>query len=414
MNLTHLINKKSTLLLTAVIASVTAMAQNAPTTAQPATTSSYNQLATLLVVMTIVLAFVIWGLGQVLVVLSRQVMEKNKNSVVGKALTTILVMALLMASQTTMAQTDAAATAVKEVPNYGGLSPNTYYMFVIVIVTEVLAILFLTFSIRRIYTELMPQKEMAAAKKSAFKEWWSGLDKKVFTKAIPLEKEADHLLDHNYDGIQELDNALPPWWKYGFYITIVVAFIYIFNFHVMGNGQSPTQEYNAEMEKARIEKEVFEANNKDKVDENNVPMADAAGIAAAKEIFLTKCKACHGEQGQGGVGPNLTDDYWLHKGSLNDIFHTIKAGYADKGMQSWANDFTPKEISFLASFVKSLHGTNPPNPKAPQGEIYTEAGAAPVATDTAKAGKTDSAAVKNKNTTAVSSKKDSVGVAAKK
>jgi cytochrome c oxidase cbb3-type subunit 3 len=143
-------------------------------------------------------------------------------------------------------------------------------------------------------------------------------------------------------------------------------------------------------------------------------MADAAGLAAAKEIFVVKCKPCHGEQGQGGVGPNLTDDYWLHKGSLNDIFHTIKNGYADKGMQSWANDFTPKQISFLASYVKSIHGTNPPNPKAPQGDLYSEKAAAPAATgDSAKAGKTDSAAVK-KAVVAVSNKKDSVGVAAKK
>ncbi len=413
MNLSNLIKKKLALLLTAVLTTVTLVAQNAPTTAQPTVTSSYNQLATLLVVMTVVLAFVIWGLGQVLVVLSRQVMEKNKNTGMAKVLTAVLVITCLLTAQTASAQTDAATTAVKELPNYGGLSSTTFYMFVTVIVTEVLAILFLTFSIRRIYTELMPQKDPAVKSKSALGEWWSALDKKVFTKAVPLEKEADHLLDHNYDGIQELDNALPPWWKYGFYITIVVAFIYIFNFHVMGNGKNPTQEYVAEMEKAKVEKEIFEATNKDKVDENNVPMADATGLTAAKEMFLAKCKACHGEQGQGGVGPNLTDDYWLHKGSLNDIFHTIKVGYPDKGMQSWANDFTPKQMSFLASYVKSIHGTNPPNPKAPQGELYTEAAtAAPAATDSAKAGKTDSAV--KKIVTAVNSKKDSVVAAAKK
>lgn len=411
MNLSHIIKKKIALSLAAIIASVTAMAQTAPGAAEKTVTSGYNQLAILLVVMTVVLAFVVWGLGQVLVALSRQVMDKQKSSGAGKALTTLLVITLLFVAQTAAAQTD--ATAVKEVPNYGGLSASTYYMFLIVIVTEVLAILFLTFSIRRIHAELMPQADPSVAKKSAISEWWASLDKKVFTKAIPLEKEADHLLDHDYDGIKELDNALPPWWKYGFYFTIAVAFIYILNFHVLGRGESPTQEYVTEMNKAKAEKEIFEANNKDKVDENNVPMADAAGIAAAKEIFITKCKPCHGEQGQGGVGPNLTDDYWLHKGSLNDIFHTIKNGYPDKGMQSWANDFTPKQISFLASFIKSIHGTNPPNPKAPQGDLYTETGAPAAAGDSTKAGKTDSLSVK-KIITAVSSKKDSAGVAAKK
>lgn len=101
-------------------------------------------------------------------------------------------------------------------------------------------------------------------------------------------------------------------------------------------------------------------------------MADAASLAEAKEIFTTKCFACHGKLGEGGAGPNLTDNYWLHKGSLNDIFQSIKHGYPDKGMQSWANVYTPKQISYLASYIKTLHGTNPPNAKAPQGDLYID------------------------------------------
>lgn len=392
MNGMQLIKKKSIAVLIALLLLTGGAIAQTTTPAAPATvTSGYNQLATLLVIMTIVLAFVLWGLGQVLVVLSRQVMEKNKNA--AKAITAILVMVLVFASQGASAQ-DAAKTAATVVPNYGGLSETTFYMFVTVIITEVIAVLFLTFSIRRIYMELMPPKEAGVAKTSALNEWWAALDKKIFTRAIPVEKEADILLDHNYDGIQELDNALPPWWKYGFYITIVVAFVYVLNFHVMGNGKNPTQEYAAEMEQARIQKEIFESTNKDKIDENNVPMADAAGLARAKEIFTTKCWACHGKLGEGGAGPNLTDDFWLHKGSLNDIFHTIKNGYPDKGMQSWATDYNPKEISFLASYVKTLHGTNPPNPKAAQGELYTETATTPAAADSAKKTTTDSTAAK--------------------
>ena len=389
MRFIHLIKKKIILVFTALFFITTATAQNAPENAEKTVTSNYNQLEILLLVMTIVLAFVTWGLGQVLVVLSRQVLEKNKNT--SKALPAIITAVLLCAAQFATAQ-DAAKAAVKELPNYGGLSSTTFYMFVAVIATEVIAILFLAFSIRRVYAELLPQKELAAVKKS-----------KLNTKAIPLEKEADHLLDHNYDGIQELDNALPPWWKYGFYITIVVAFVYIFNFHVFGNGKNPTQEYAAEMEQARIEKEIFDANNKDRIDDSNVPMADATGLTVAKEIFTAKCFACHGKLGEGGAGPNLTDDYWLHKGSLNDIYNTIKVGYADKGMQSWANDFTPKEMSFLASYVKSIHGTNPPNAKLPQGELYTEI-VAPAAADSTKKVTTDNTA----NKIMVVNKKDSV------
>jgi cytochrome c oxidase cbb3-type subunit 3 len=384
MRFIHLIKKKILLLFVAVFALTTVMAQDA--TSHEKTTSGYNQLATLLIIMTVVLAFVLWGLGQVLVVLGRQVLDKNKGT--AKIITAFLVIIFLLTSQHSSAQ-DASKEMATVVPNYGGLSSTTFYLFVTVIVTEIIAILFLVFSIRRMYIELLPQKEMAVAKKTVVKNWWGNLDKKIFTKAIPVEREADFLLDHDYDGIQELDNALPPWWKYGFYITIIVAVIYIFNFHVFG-GKTPTEEYTVEMEDAKAQKEIFEASNKDKIDENNVPMADAAGIAQAKEIFTTKCWPCHGKSGEGGAGPNLTDDYWLHKGSLNDIFQTIKNGYADKGMQSWSKDFTPKEISFLASYIKTLHGTNPPGARPAQGELFSDA---PV-TNTVNKNAADTAATK--------------------
>jgi len=365
------INKKISLLFVLLCTLTTVMAQNGATP-EKTTEPGYNLLAILLVIMTVVLAFVLWGLGQVLVVLGKQLLEKTKNA--SKEITAVLVIILAFASQHAAAQ-DNSKDIATVVPNYGGLSSTTFYLFVTVIITEVLAILFLVFSIRRLYSELLPEKK-TKTKIPVLRSWWSRLDQKLFTKAIPVEKEADVMLDHDYDGIRELDNALPPWWKYGFYITIVVAVIYLFNFHVFGSGKNPAEEYAAEMEEARIQKAAFEASNKDKIDENNVPMADATGLAEAKEIFTTKCWPCHGKLGEGGAGPNLTDDYWLHKGSLNDIFQTIKNGYADKGMQSWSKDFTPKQISFLASYIKTLHGTNPPNAKAAQGELFSDAAVA--------------------------------------
>jgi cytochrome c oxidase cbb3-type subunit 3 len=214
--------------------------------------------------------------------------------------------------------------------------------------------------------------ETKTVKKSFLPSWWHALDKKVLTQAIPVEREADILLDHDYDGIKELDNALPPWWKYGFYITIVVAFIYIIAYHVTGTGMNPTQEYAAQMEDARIAKEKFDAENKDKVDETKVPMADAEGIEKGRSIYKDNCVACHGQLGEGGAGPNLTDDYWIHKGSLNDVYASIKNGYPDKGMQSWIIKFNPKEISQIASFIKTLKGSNPPGAKAPQGDLFVE------------------------------------------
>lgn len=389
MNFSRSIMNKTGVTFFALLATLGAAAQDkAAAATQPVTTSGYNQLAILLIVMIVVLAFVIWGMGQVMTALGRQLLDKNKNA--SKTLPVIILLGLSLLSQVSFAQ-DAATTAVKEIPNYGGLSESAYYTFLTVLGMEVLVIIFLAFSIRRMYTELLPEKVKAAGERSKLGAWWAGLDKKIFTKAVPVEREADVMLDHDYDGIKELDNALPPWWKYGFYFTIVVGLIYLLNFHVMGLGKNPTEEYNAEMESARIQKERYEASNKDKIDENKVPMADAAGIKEGQQLFEANCAACHLKDGGGNVGPNLTDDYWLHKGSLNDIFHTIKVGYPDKGMQSWSSQFTPKQISYLASFIKSIHGTKPATPKAQQGEFWVENPAGAV-TDSLAA-KPDSGAV---------------------
>jgi cytochrome c oxidase cbb3-type subunit 3 len=195
----------------------------------------------------------------------------------------------------------------------------------------------------------------------ALKEWWARVDNKFFTRAVPIEKEADVMLDHDYDGIKELDNALPPWWKYGFIITIFFAVVYLIHFHVLGSGNNPTQEYEAELKNAAVKMEAYAAKNKDRVDENNIAMADAGGIADGQEIYQQAC------------GPNLTDEYWIHKGSLNDIYHTLKVGYPEKGMQSWEKQYSPRQLNNITSFIKTLKGTNPPNGKAAQGDLYTEA-----------------------------------------
>ena len=364
MNCFKSVNKKLFSIFLLACAALPAFAQEA------APQEKSNLLEILLITSTIVLAFVIWGLGQVLINVSKLALEKYKNA--QKTLSVILIIGLSVYAQATFAQTADAAPAVIETPNYGGLSAVAFYTLVSVLAIEVITILFLSFSIRRIFQELLPEKAPAPAKQATLKHWWTSLDKKFFTKAVSVEKEAGIIIDHDYDGIQELDNSLPPWWKYGFYITIFVAIFYMAYYHTFAIGQNPTQEYLTEMEQARIQKEAYEATNQDKIDEAKVPMADAAGIAAGKEIYSSKCWPCHGKAGEGGAGPNLTDNYWLHKGSLNDIYHSIKVGYPDKGMQSWAKEFTPKQMSYLASYIKTLHGTNPPGAKAAEGPLFTE------------------------------------------
>jgi len=329
--------------------------------------STDNLLATVMIIIAVVLIFVIWGMGQVLLTLTKQMAEKSKQS--SKSIVSLLIIGMLLSSTMTSAQTNTAAAVVKSGINYGGMDSTGFWLLASVISLEVIAILFLLFFIKRIEQELLP----ASTKKSfLLGAWWSNMDKKIFTKAVSVEKEADILLDHNYDGIKELDNALPPWWKYGFYITIVVAVIYLLNFHVFRYGKNPTEEYQAELEKAKIESAEYESKNVDKINETNIQMPLKAGLDEGKEIFTSICWTCHGKLGEGGVGPNLTDDYWIHKGSLNDIYTSIKIGYPEKGMQSWEKNYTAKQINNLTGYIKTLRGTNPPNPKLAQGDLFAE------------------------------------------
>ncbi len=329
-----------------------------------------------LIIIALVLVGVIWLLSQVLITLSKQILKKRKSEMSFKSLIVIVFSSIL--SSTVSAQESYFITGLPKDTNYGGIGFMQFYSMMAVIGIELLVILYLALMIRRSFRELSGEADAALARAgepSNLSKWWSTLDKKWMTRAVPIEKEADVLLDHDYDGIKELDNSLPPWWKYGFYVTIVVAVIYIFNFHVSGTGKNPEQEYAAEVEAGKKQEELYKAKTKDLVDENNVTLADASGIALGKGLYTQSCVACHGANGEGGIGPNLTDEYWIHGGSLNDIYKTIKIGYPEKGMQSWQSMYSPVQMKQLTSYVRSLLGTKPSNPKASQGNIYEEAAA---------------------------------------
>lgn len=192
------------------------------------------------------------------------------------------------------------------------------------------------------------------------------------TDAVPLDQEHEILMDHEYDGIRELDNNLPPWWLYMFYACILFAFIYIPYYHI-GSGESQEEEYNAEMEVAKVQKEAYLASVANKVNEKNVTaFTDESKLEAGKTIFKTFCSPCHGQKGEGGVGPNLTDEYWIHGGGIKNLFSTIKYGVPTKGMIPWETQLTPPQIQEVASYILTLEGTNPENPKAPEGKVYVE------------------------------------------
>lgn len=191
--------------------------------------------------------------------------------------------------------------------------------------------------------------------------------------AKPITNEQEIVLDHNYDGIRELDNKLPPWWVYMFYASIIFAAIYLLRFQVF-NGPNQIDEYETEVAQAKIDVAEFKKNNKDLIDVNTVELlTEPADLAAGEAVFTANCVACHKEGGGGGIGPNLTDDYWILGGGIKNVFHTIsEGGRAGKGMISWKSDLKPSEMAQVASYVLSLYGTNPVEPKAPEGEIWMD------------------------------------------
>jgi cytochrome c oxidase cbb3-type subunit 3 len=362
-----------------LIAFITAQSAIAQTAQSGMPSKSNNYIEYLILGVAVLLIFVIWLLSSVLILLSKKVVELSKQNKVVTILLTIIAAGF---SQPAIAQssatiaTDSTNQAIGSTVYYGGLSSVSFWTLSTVMALELFVIFIMLIFIHNMWRIIYP-RPIQVVQKAAFKNsWvastWANLDKKFFTKAAPIEKEADIMLDHDYDGIKELDNALPPWWKYGFYITIFVAIFYILKFEVWHTGMNPTEEYNTEMAEAKLETDQYLASMKENVDENSVVMLDAAGIQTGKTLFTKTCVACHSQTGGGGVGPNLTDNYTIHGARIQDIFKTIKYGYPDKGMQSWQSNFSPVEMQQLSSYIKSLSNTNVPNGKAPQGDLIIE------------------------------------------
>ncbi|WP_299334559.1 cbb3-type cytochrome c oxidase N-terminal domain-containing protein [uncultured Psychroserpens sp.] len=200
--------------------------------------------------------------------------------------------------------------------------------------------------------------------------WINGLYNKSLGQK-PIEEEHEIILDHNYDGIKELDNDLPPWWLYGFYGTIIFAFIYLGKYHVF-NGDTQFDELDAEIAQAKIDIEEYKKTAKDLVDFNTVTvLTDAGDLNAGKKIFELNCVACHKADGGGGIGPNLTDKHWILGGGIKNVFKTISEGGRDgKGMVAWKQSLKPSEMAQVASYVLQFQGTTPAEPKAPEGDIW--------------------------------------------
>ncbi|MEL6918606.1 MAG: cbb3-type cytochrome c oxidase N-terminal domain-containing protein [Bacteroidota bacterium] len=217
-------------------------------------------------------------------------------------------------------------------------------------------------------------KERYLSSKSKKWEWTWG--KKMYLKLLgskPIEKEGEIILDHNYDGIRELDNKLPPWWVYMFYATILFGVVYLVRFHIF-NDYDQDLEYEQEVVAAQIAIEAYKKTAKGLVDVNTVEvLTEAVDINAGKKIFTTNCVVCHMADGGGGIGPNLTDEYWILGGGIKNVFNTISEGGRDgKGMISWKQTLKPLEMAQVASYLLQFQGTTAANPKAPEGEIWID------------------------------------------
>ena len=283
--------------------------------------------------------------------------QEKRKSIKLLFLTTVF----LLFSKNSFAQ-DASGISTDFSPMEFGVIILTAFTLFVVILVLMASLSMYNHSMAVLKQDRIAKGEVVEEETESFTEWFW----KKFNAAKP---ERAVLMHHDYDGIQELDNDLPPWWKYGFYLTIVMGIVYLY---VYANGIAPDspEEYEIAVTEGNILKAQYLADMANSINEDNVELADVAGVTKGKSLFVKKCKTCHGANAEGLSGPNLTDEYWLHGGDIKSIFKTVKYGVPAKGMISWKDQLSPQEMQQVSSFILSLQGSNPPNAKDPQGEKY--------------------------------------------
>lgn len=262
----------------------------------------------------------------------------------------------------------------EEVSNQSGTLETLLYVVIgLVLLISILVLLVAIYTLVVVRTVLLQEQAKTVeegAEVVSGESIWTRLSKSL-TRATPVEKEADILLDHNYDGIRELDNHLPPWWKWLFYLTMVWSVIYLVAYHVFDLLPLQDQEFKNEIVRAEAALEARRATMTELIDETNVELTDdATALENGSTIFARQCAVCHQADGGGNVGPNLTDQYWIHGGDIKDLYRTIKYGVPEKGMISWESQLSPSDMRDVSSYILTLQGTTPANPKEPQGELY--------------------------------------------
>lgn len=252
----------------------------------------------------------------------------------------------------------------------------TVLAFLLLVLLVIIAIEAVVSALENVMLQKLEGQARAAFLSEKNKQFEFTWLKNTYNKLLgqkPLEKEHEIVLDHNYDGIKELDNDLPPWWLYAFYLSMIFAVVYLVRFHVL-NADNQIDELQNEIAEARTAVEAYKKTAKNLVDINTVTLLTEAGdLNTGKAVFETNCVACHMADGGGGIGPNLTDKHWILGGDIKHVFKTVsEGGRSGKGMIAWKQQLKPLQIAQVASYVLSLQGTTPANPKAPEGNIWVD------------------------------------------
>lgn len=312
-------------------------------------------------VLLLILIWVVAGVTKGL--LSDKELWKSKWGGAAKTVAALIGTSMLFVSADVFAQNEVASSPLFQ------MSDGLFWIMVIIDAFLLLVLLAMLYNLNSLIGTLRGKEAEAESVQS------SSVLEGSLIGLRPMEEEEDLLMDHEYDGIRELDNKLPPWWLYMFYFSIIFGVVYIAYYHFSG-GPTQLDEYNTEMALAEEQKAAFLASSANNVDETNAEiLTDVAAIANGKEKYDMLCVACHGATGgsmPGGVGPNLTDEYWLHGGGIKNIFKTIKYGVPAKGMISWEAQLSPRQIQEVASYIISLGGSDPSNAREPQGDKWVE------------------------------------------
>jgi cytochrome c oxidase cbb3-type subunit 3 len=253
------------------------------------------------------------------------------------------------------------------------------YLVLAFTVVVVALVAFVAIYMIRILNLLTSQAEKERAEKLGIvyvpkPGWWARFSQTV-NASVSIEEEKKIELDHNFDGIKELDNHLPPWWTWLFFGTIGWSAVYLFIFHISSSLPLQTDEYQSEIAQAEEQSRKLKASQPvQAIDENTLAFSkDSTALIAKGKIVFTdnNCGSCHRADGGGNsIGPNLTDEYWLHGGHIKDVFTTVRNGVVEKGMPAWGRALTPQQVRDVTFYVLSLQGTNPANAKKPQGDVY--------------------------------------------